>query len=180
LNNDADAASHPEIELCMPAATDGAEVSALIWRCPPLDPNSLYCNLLQCTHFADTCVLARAGGRPVGWLAAYRLPRDPRALFVWQIAVAPDVRGAGLGERMLSHLLARSSCAGVTRLEASVTPSNAASVALFSRFAARRGARFVSEEWLDQHDHFMGRHESELRIRIAPLAAASESGRRPE
>ena len=35
----------------------------LISACPPLDTNSAYANLLQCTHFADTCVIAEREGR---------------------------------------------------------------------------------------------------------------------
>ncbi|MBD4807723.1 diaminobutyrate acetyltransferase, partial [Xanthomonas citri pv. citri] len=35
-----------------PAVTDGPSVTELIAQCLPLDPNSAYCNLLQCTHFA--------------------------------------------------------------------------------------------------------------------------------
>ena len=40
----------------MPNAADGPAVSQLIASSPPLDTNSAYCNLLQCTDFAETCV----------------------------------------------------------------------------------------------------------------------------
>merc|ERR1712169_161542 len=36
-----------------PVSTDGSDVFALVERCKPLDVNSMYCNLLQCSHFAD-------------------------------------------------------------------------------------------------------------------------------
>ena len=38
-------------------------VTALIAACPPLDRNSRYFNLIQCTHFADNCIIAERGGR---------------------------------------------------------------------------------------------------------------------
>src|SRR5690625_5758066 len=39
-----------------PSAKDGYPLHELVAASPPLDPNSAYCNLLQCTHFADTAV----------------------------------------------------------------------------------------------------------------------------
>ena len=51
-----------------PVATDGPVISGLIAACPPLDPNSAYCNLLQCTDFADSCIIAERGGEVVGWV----------------------------------------------------------------------------------------------------------------
>ena len=47
------------LTITAPDATDGVAVHDLVQRCPPLDSNSLYCNLLQCTHFAATSALAR-------------------------------------------------------------------------------------------------------------------------
>jgi hypothetical protein len=41
-----------------PGAADGPALHALVEQCPPLDPNSRYCNLLQITHFAGTAVVA--------------------------------------------------------------------------------------------------------------------------
>src|SRR5690606_27480359 len=41
-----------------PIAADGPAITRLIAACPPLDSNAAYCNLLQCTHFADFCIVA--------------------------------------------------------------------------------------------------------------------------
>ena len=49
-----------------PKSEDGAAVHDLIAACPPLDTNSLYMNLIQTTHFAQTCALAREGGEVGG------------------------------------------------------------------------------------------------------------------
>src|SRR3546814_20772399 len=76
------------------ALVTGVQTCAL----PILDTNSLYCNLLQCTHFAETCVLAERDGEISGWISGYRLVHDPEAMFVWQVAVHERARGRGLGE----------------------------------------------------------------------------------
>src|SRR5690606_1536308 len=90
-----------------PRAMDAARVHGLVAACPPLDRNSMYCNLLQCTHFADTCILAEEGDRLLGWISAYRPPAEPSTLFVWQVAVHTDARGTGLGGKLLMALLKR-------------------------------------------------------------------------
>ena len=72
----------------------------LIAANPALDGNSLYANLLQCSHFAETCALAEQNGTLVGWMSGYRPPEQPDTLFVWQICVSEAARGQGLGKRL--------------------------------------------------------------------------------
>jgi len=153
----------------VPTAYDAHGVAALIAACPPLDPNSLYCNLLQCTHFARTCVLAERDGAIEGWISAYRPPGDSSTLFVWQVAVHEDARGSGLGIAMLDGLLGRADLSGVRRLSTTVTPSNDASRRMFAKFAAHRSAELQVEPWFDGAAHFGGSHESEELISIGPL-----------
>ncbi len=52
--------SKPALVFRKPDAKDGSEIWKLIQRCKPLDENSMYCNLVQCDHFRDTCVIGRA------------------------------------------------------------------------------------------------------------------------
>ncbi|RME64844.1 MAG: diaminobutyrate acetyltransferase [Alphaproteobacteria bacterium] len=154
-----------------PTATDGAAVHALIARCPPLDGNSLYCNLLQCTHFTETSALAEKGDALVGFVSGYRLPDEPGALFVWQVAVDPAARGQGLGERLIRAILARPACAGVTVLKATVTRTNGASRAMFERLAGRLGAAHKRTLLFDRERHLAGAHDSEYLMTIGPFAA---------
>ncbi|MDA3870409.1 MAG: diaminobutyrate acetyltransferase, partial [Gammaproteobacteria bacterium] len=95
--------SNPQkhIELRKPISTDGAAVHRLISQCPPLDTNSMYCNLLQCTHFADTSVAAVQENELVGFVSGYIVPQRADTLFVWQVAVGDKARGQGLAGRML-------------------------------------------------------------------------------
>ena len=91
----------------MPTSEDGAAIWELIRSCEPLDENSMYCNVIQCDHFAETCVLAEVAGETAGWVSAYVMPNDPETLFVWQVAVADEARGRGLGTLMLQAILRR-------------------------------------------------------------------------
>jgi L-2,4-diaminobutyric acid acetyltransferase len=155
-----------------PHVSDGPAVHALIRSCPPLDENSAYCNLLQCTHFADTCVAALRDGELVGWISAYRPPQDPETVFVWQVAVAPAARGQRLGDRMLDELLSRPACRGVRWLKTTITEDNGPSWALFGRLAERRGAPTTREPWLLEGGHLPAGHATEHLFTIGPFAAA--------
>lgn len=87
-----------DITLRRPRAEDGSAIWRLIASCAPLDENSMYCNLLQCDHFADTCVVAERAGEIVGWVSGYVLPDDSETLFIWQVAVSDAAKGQGSGQ----------------------------------------------------------------------------------
>lgn len=149
-----------------PSSEDGAAIWGLIRSCKPLDENSMYCNLIQCDHFRDTCVLAELDGIAAGWVSGHLLPDDPETLFVWQVAVSGKARGTGLGKLMLRHLLARAECAGVKRLQTTITSDNDASWSLFRRFAQIQGGQMGVEPYFTEADHFDGRHNSEYKVTI--------------
>lgn len=155
-----------------PEAADGAAVHDLIARCPPLDGNSLYCNLLQCSHFADTCVIAEIDGRIVGWVSGYIRPDAPSCLFVWQVAVAPEARGHGLAQRMIRDILQRETCRCVTRIETTITETNRASWSLFQRLADDLGAPLARRAGFDAQAHFAGRNPTEFLVDIGPLRSS--------
>ena len=163
--------TEPEIVLRPPTVDDGAPLHALVRDCRPLDENSIYCNLLQCTHFADTCVVAEKDGHLVGFVSGYRLPRDPSVYFLWQVGVSRAGRGHGLGRRMIQHILAREACRGVAELNTTITRSNEASRALFAAVARAEGAEVSEHEYFSEA-HFGGAgHEAEFLFRIRPLAS---------
>lgn len=141
----------------------------LVSRCPPLDANSLYCNLLQCSHFAATSVLAEIGNGIAGWVSGYVRPDSPDCLFIWQVAVTPEARGAGLGRHMIREILQRDACRNVTRIESTITETNTASWALFQRLADELGAPLVRRTGFESHEHFAGRNPTESLVDIGPL-----------
>ncbi|MGH6957842.1 MAG: diaminobutyrate acetyltransferase [Caulobacteraceae bacterium] len=156
-------------KLRRPTLEDGAAVHRLVADCPPLDVNSRYCNLLQCEHFAGTCVVAETTDGLVGWISAYRPPSAPDEIFVWQVAVHGGSRGMGLGGRMLDHLAARPGASGAVRLVTTVTDSNRASMAMFATFARRRGLSLTRTLKFDEKRHFESLHPTEWALSIGPL-----------
>lgn len=162
----------PEPKLRPPRATDGLAVFELVRQSPPLDPNSLYCNLLQCSHFAATCVAAESEQRLVGFVSAYLRPDAPGTLFIWQVVVAEAARGQGLAPRMLADLLARPQVQSARFIETTITPANAASWRLFEKLAAALDAPLTKVEHFERDTHFGGTHESEWLVRVGPLARA--------
>ncbi len=153
-----------------PRPTDGPEVNELIARCKPLDENSLYCNLLQTTHFASTSVAAEAENGLVGFISGYLLPARDDTLFIWQVAVADEARGLGLGKRMIRSILERPVMRGAVHyLNTTVTPDNDASWGLFRSFAREVEAPIATRVLFDGEEHFSGAHDDEVLIEIGPF-----------
>lgn len=158
-----------------PTPQDAVELTRLIHRCAPLEPNTTYAYLLFCTHFADTCVLARDAEGVLGAIVGYCPPTKPDAVFVWQIAVDARGRGKGLGGRMLNALVERLTPRGVNYLEATVAPSNTASDRLFRGFAEKGGFPLEHTPYFTE-DLFgeAGEHEPEFLYRIGLNEATTE------
>ncbi|WP_027858676.1 diaminobutyrate acetyltransferase [Marinobacterium jannaschii] len=157
------------LTLRKPVATDGMAVNRLVDRIPELDDNSSYCNLLQCSHFADSSVIALRGDEVAGFISGYPLPQQPDTLFIWQVAVSPDSRGIGLASSMLSEILSRPDLGQLRFLETTITEDNAASWALFTSLARRCSARLERRIMFDRQRHFSDEHASELLARIGPI-----------
>ncbi len=157
------------IVLERPKLEDGMDVYRLVENCPPLDPNSSYCNLLQCSHFADTSVAAKIDDQLVGFISAYAIPDRLDTLFVWQVAVSESARGQGLGSRMITHLLDRPQCQAIRFIETSITDDNRASWALFGSLAKKLSADLQSSPWMNKKHHFADQHDSEVLVRVGPF-----------
>ncbi|BCD96997.1 diaminobutyrate acetyltransferase [Marinagarivorans cellulosilyticus] len=164
---------HTETVLRKPEKTDGMRVHALVQQCPPLDPNSSYCNLLQCTHFSDTCVAAERDNELVGFISGYRPPSKSNTLFIWQVAVSESARGCGLASKMLQEILARENCRDVQFIETTITADNAGSWALFTKLSKHLDTQLERSTYFDKHEHFHNRHDSELLARIGPFNTAT-------
>ncbi|HUF81402.1 MAG TPA: diaminobutyrate acetyltransferase [Burkholderiales bacterium] len=159
-----------------PRVRDGADIHRLVAACEPLDLNSTYAYLLLCEHFPETCVRAEDHGRTVGFVSAYRPPKREDVIFVWQVAVAAELRGQGLARRMLRELLARPAVAGCRYMETTVSPSNGPSLRLFHRLARELGAPLAQQALFHEEDFGSERHESETLIRIGPFGHHQRQG----
>lgn len=153
-----------------PTAEDGYVLNQLVENSPPLDPNSVYCNLLQCTHFAETSVAVEENGVLVGFISAYIPPAKPDTVFVWQVVVDKSQRGRGLAKKMLHAIVDRPACSAVSHMETTITPDNEASWALFRSFARDKGTEITDHIWFEKDAHFGGKHDSEALLRIGPFS----------
>lgn len=130
-----------------PAVADGIAMWQLASSTPVLDVNSAYAYALWCRDFAATSVVAEVptssaadGGRPIaGFVTGFRRPSSPTTLFVWQVAVDRAFRREGVAVELLVALVDRVRRDGITNVEATVSPSNDASLALFRSVARRLG-----------------------------------------
>lgn len=158
-----------DIRFREPTAEDGAAMFDIVREGGVLDENSSYAYLMMADRFADTCVVAEHEGEAVGFVLAFRPPRDPDVVFVWQIGVHSKMRGQGLARRILLYLVERDACVGVRYMETNITPSNTASQRLFRSFARHVGhARVEQREGYDA-GIFPDGHESEDLYRIGPF-----------
>lgn len=149
---------------------------ALLWElardAKGVDLNSPYAYMMTCRNFAATSAVVEVFGTPAGFVTAHRIPSRPHVLFVWQIVVLPEFRGLGIAKRLLDGLVDQPACVGVRKVEATVTPSNRASAALFKRFAQARGATLKIASGFEANDFPSDeRHEAERLFVIEPIHA---------
>lgn len=163
-----------KVTLRQPTDRDGYSLNQLVARCQPLDTNSVYCNLLQCTDFSDTAIAAEnAQGALVGFISGYCPPARPDTLFVWQVAVDDSLRGQGLALRMLLALVERAAQQqGVRYLETTISPDNTASQALFLKAFRSLNTPYTTRTLFARAAHFAGLHEDEILYRAGPFTAA--------
>ncbi len=152
-----------------PAVEDGKQIWQLIKDTGILDVNSSYSYLLWTKYFDDTSVIAEMNGQLVGFISGFIQPKAPDTLFVWQVAVDASQRGKGLASRMLQALLHSYTCRNIRYLEATVSPSNEASQALFRKLARDFETGCGVMDCFTE-EQFPGKgHEAEHLFTIGPL-----------
>jgi L-2,4-diaminobutyric acid acetyltransferase len=165
------------VRLRKPEPTDGARLLELVSSCSELDRNSLYCYLILCTHFRDTCIVAEYGSELVGFVSGYREPARPDVFFCWQVAVAASMRRSGLATAMLRSIFSNPTNIGMRLIEATVTRHNCASMHLFQRLAADLGLP-CDVEMLFSESHFAPwKHDAEWLVTIGPSDLQSSLAR---
>lgn len=123
--------------------------------------------------FTRTCLLAEKDDTIIGFVSAFEQPEHPEVIFVWQIAVADSMRGKGLGISLLLELLKRKESKHYRFLEATISPSNKASQALFHKLARELETTCQVFECfsadLFPKEQKTTAHEAELTHRIGPF-----------
>lgn len=162
------------VEYRRPEILHGQAIWRLVRESGVLDPNSAYCYLLLCRDFAETCVVAQVEDEVIGFVTGYRPPGRDDTLFVWQVGVAPDFRGQGLAGGMVLEILERDCCRNIRRIEATVSPSNDASRALFSSLARRLDTELTESPCFDASAFPEGGHESEPLLRVGTFTLSRQ------
>lgn len=167
--------TQPHINIIHPSSILGWQVNQLIKRCPPLDENSTYCNILQCDHFSQTSAAALLDNKLVGFISGYIKPEQADTLFIWQVAVDQQARGQSLASRMLQFILQGSACTQVQFLETTITENNQASWALFTSLARKLASTHSKQLLYDHQQHFQQQSDSEFLMRIGPFQKSNLS-----
>lgn len=157
-----------------PTVNDAADIHALVSAAAELDLNSQYCYLLLCTHFHDTCVVAARGGAIIGFAGAYLPPPKPDTLFIWQIVTRDSARKMGVARAMMDSLLKRPGVPGTVFIETTITPSNTASDAFFTKLAGDYRAGCEKTVYFTESLFQGGGHEAEIRYRIGPIKTVGD------
>ena len=160
------------VAIRQPAPDDGALLWHIARDAGGLDLNPPYAYMMMCRNFTDTCAIAEVAGQPAGFVLAHRIPARPDTVFIWQVAVLAQYRGLGIAKRMLVDVVER---AGTQVLEATVTPSNATSAAVFAAFAKDRNAKLTVRPGFTAEDFPQGQiHEAEDLYVISPLTNSNQ------
>ena len=148
---------------------DGQEIWRMVNDSGVLDPNSVYCYLLLGEHFNKTCLVAEQDGKLIGFVTAYILPNDNSTLFIWQIGTAAEARGQGIAKKLVLELLSGKACKNIKTLQATISPSNKASMALFKAIARQLKTH------IDEREYFAAalfpgmQHEQENLVTVGPF-----------
>lgn len=147
---------------------DGPAIHDLVGLCPSLDQNSRYLYLLLCSHFNKYTLTAKIYGSLISFVSAYKNPKLPDTLFIWQIAVSPSYRELGIASKMIEKLIQLASRNGLSYIEATVTPSNLASLNMFKKIADIYDAEIQQSVYFPDV-LFTDGHEGEMLLRIGPI-----------
>lgn len=150
-----------------PIVSDAQKIWELVKKNKPLDENSKYLYILLCHQFSKTCCVAEHNSEIIGFLSGFISPKDHSTLFVWQAAVDDGFRNEGIAKKMAFQTLSGTDPL-VKFVEATVTPSNHASLKFLQNFADYVGAKLVTSP-LFSSDILEDGHEPENLIRIGPI-----------
>lgn len=152
-----------------PNDEDGAKIWELVKQSGVLDLNSAYSYFMMVKFFKKTCLVAKHGDQIAGFVTALVLPEKPDTIFVWQIGVAQEFRGQGIGTKLLKALLESEGCKNTKFIEATISPSNQASQSLFIGMSQKLGTRYSISDCFPEQWFPEGNHEKEQTYRIGPI-----------
>ena len=146
---------------------DGQKIWRLIREIGVLDLNSVYCYLLLSQHFSKTCLVAENGNTLAGFITAYKVPDNETTLFIWQIGIAVNARHMGMAKKLIMELLQSNYCENINQIQATVSPSNNASLSLFKSVARDLNTTLTQKDYFDAALFPVGQHhEKEMLLTV--------------
>ena len=135
-----------------------------------LDHNSFYCYFVLSNFFSSTCAVAEVQNRIIGFVTGFIEPERPDTYFVWQVRVVKSARQKGIGSSLIKFIIGKHE--GIRYVEATISPSNAASQHLFFSIAKYYGVEVVEDDNFLPSSSFpieAGVHEQENLFRVGPI-----------
>ncbi|MFF8968530.1 GNAT family N-acetyltransferase [Streptomyces sp. NPDC014995] len=116
----------------------------------PSDPYPYFVLRQLLASFPDFVFVVEDGGEDGGKLGGYVLSTPPDAERSWilSLGIAPELRGQGLGRRLMTQILGHLRVRGVRSVSLSVEPGNDSAVALY------RSLGFVPDPDGPRKDYF--------------------------
>jgi len=116
-------------------------MKVLAEECPPLDVYPVHIYTLCLRDFGNTCSLAIAEGKLVGFATGYLTGTDRYRFFLWQIGVAGEWRRSGVATGLVNNTFSLARDTGAGEIFVTVDPDNVKSLNLFRKlgFAAQNG-----------------------------------------
>jgi L-2,4-diaminobutyric acid acetyltransferase len=153
---------------------DAEILQAFVSKCPPLDPHTLFTYWVLARYQPTYGFVAQDfNGEVIGLLTAIASSNDHETVYVWQIGVAPAVRGNGLAQDLLHELNMAALQNRRRLLEVSIDSHNQESHCLFHAFARAQSATLEVVDVLELHDEHYALTDSEVlyQIRLSGTAA---------
>lgn len=158
-----------ELSFRTPTVEDAAGIFQMVKDSGVLDCNSRYVYLLWTEFFACHCLVVEDAEGLAGFVIGFCPEEFENAYFVWQIAVAPRLRGRGIARQLVLQTLQSQQHHDVQWLLAHVGDSNTASERLFRSLASRLGADLEIGAGFTADMFGDSGHESERLFRIGPF-----------
>jgi L-2,4-diaminobutyric acid acetyltransferase len=154
--------------------SDADILQTFVSKCPPLDPHTLFTYWVLARYQPTYGFAAQdLNGEVIGLLTAIASSNNDETVYVWQIGVAPAVRGNGLAQDLLHELNMAALQNRRRLLEVSIDSHNQESYRLFHAFARAQSAALEVVDVLELHDEHYSLTDSEFlyQIRLSGTAA---------
>lgn len=132
-----------KIQIRTPRERDIAAILTVVRACEPfLTPDASYVFWMTVHNYGQICAVAEMGSELVGWCSI--LPVSRGRYFLHQLAVIPNAREQGIGEVLLTHLLAKLKAEfDLAEIEFTIDRKNSTALDLIRTVAHAAGMRLV-------------------------------------